>query len=119
MLARSTRGVSAWKDAVMAALVYALLAAATISLSSEGREVAAIWPANAFLAALLLLRSRSGWPVLLGAGYLANVAANLVTRGDIQAPALFGLFNMAEVLIVALALASKDADSSAGDPSVV
>lgn len=119
MLARSTRGMSAWKDAVMAALVYALLAAATISLSSEGREVAAIWPANAFLAALLLLRSRSSWPILLGAGYLANAAANLATRGDIQAPALFGLFNMAEILIVALALASKDADSSAGDPSVV
>lgn len=50
MLARSTRGMSAWKDAAVAALFYALLAAATISLSSEGREVAAIWPANAFLA---------------------------------------------------------------------
>jgi len=112
-----------WKDGALAACVYALLATATISFASEGREVAAIWPANAFLAALMLLRPRSIWPVLLSAGFFANAVANLATRGDIEAPALFGLFNMAEVLIVALALAGKDKDEDkdqpAGDPRIV
>jgi diguanylate cyclase (GGDEF)-like protein len=118
-MAVSTRGASLWKDGAVAAVVYALLATVTISVASKGHEVAAIWPANAFLAALLLLRPRSSWLLLLGAGFLANAVANLATRGDIQAPAFFGLFNMAEVLIVASALAGRPGAQSDGDPRIV
>lgn len=108
-----------WKDGALAAGVYFLLAGATIHLASYGLEVALVWPANAFLVALMLLRPRRNWPIILGAGFLANAAANLVTRGDVQAPILFGLSNLAEVVIVALALTPGGALRATDDPKIV
>ncbi|VWX48329.1 sensor domain-containing diguanylate cyclase [Novosphingobium sp. 9U] len=92
--------VSPW---VTAGALYFLLAAATIHFSSNGRDIATVWPANAVLTAMLLHLPRSRWLQILAAGFVANCAANLVTRGTIAGPLLYGVSNLLEVLIVALA----------------
>jgi integral membrane sensor domain MASE1 len=81
-----------------AACLYFLLATTTIHLASNGRDIATIWPANAVLLALLLLHERSAWIGILVAGFIANGLANLVTRGTIIGPLLYGVCNMLEVL---------------------
>lgn len=78
-----------------------LLAAGTIHLTSDGRDIATVWPANAVILAALLDRRPGAWPGLLGAGYLAGVAANAVTRGFGAGPLLYGACNLFEVAVAA------------------
>jgi diguanylate cyclase (GGDEF)-like protein/PAS domain S-box-containing protein len=95
---------AAWRAPVLAALLYFAVASVTIALTDAWSAVAPVWPANALLLALLRNRRPSAWwPVLL-AGGLANVAANLATRGTFGAPVLFSLANVAEVALAAWAL---------------
>ncbi|MBB4860227.1 diguanylate cyclase (GGDEF)-like protein [Novosphingobium chloroacetimidivorans] len=90
-----------------AGTLYFLLAAATIHFSSDGRDIATFWPANAVLTAMLLLSPRSKWWQIVASGFVANAAANLVTRGSVAGPLLYGLSNVLEVLIVSLAVGGK------------
>ncbi|MCB2015834.1 MAG: diguanylate cyclase [Sphingobium sp.] len=89
---------------LIAGLLYFALAAITITLTSNGNDIATLWPANAVLVALMLLAPRQTWRSILVAGFLANIAANVVTRNSIIGPALFGISNMVEVFIVAWGL---------------
>jgi len=86
---------------LIAGLLYLALAAATITLTSNGRDIATLWPANAVLVALMLQNPREAWRHILVAGFLANIVANVVTRDSALGPALFGISNMVEVFIVA------------------
>ncbi len=83
--------------------LYFIAAASTIHLTSNGRDIAAFWPANAILVALLLADERPRWIPVLSAGFLANLAANQITRGTLAGPMLYGATNVIEVaLVVAL-----------------
>jgi hypothetical protein len=46
---------------ITAVLLYFILAAGTIRLTSNGRDIATIWPANAVLLAMLMLGPRPAW----------------------------------------------------------
>lgn len=81
----------------LAAISYFAAAALTIHLTSNGRDIAAIWPANAILLALLLAQARPRWGAVLSAGFVAGVAANLITRGALAGTVLYGLANLIEV----------------------
>src|SRR5687768_16897359 len=73
---------SACLRAVLAgAIGYFLLAATTVRLTSDGRNHATVWPADAVILALLLTSPRRRWPAIVLAGWLANLVANGVTRG--------------------------------------
>lgn len=87
-----------------AALTYFTAAAVTIHLTSNGRDIATIWPANAILVALLLSDPRPRWGTVLSAGFVANVAANLITRGTLAGPILYGFANLIEVGLAAFLL---------------
>ncbi|MGD9811441.1 MAG: diguanylate cyclase [Sphingobium sp.] len=99
---RATRLISI--QTCLAGLLYFTLAASTIVLSSNGHEIATFWPANAVLVALMLQSPRTHWKYILTTGMLANIAANLLTRGSLLGPFLFGISNMVEVYIVAWGL---------------
>lgn len=86
----------------VAASLYFITAAATIHLTSDGRTIATIWPANAILLALLLADGKPRWLPILSAGFVANVAANLVTRGTIAGPLLYSAANLIEIVVAAL-----------------
>jgi integral membrane sensor domain MASE1 len=89
---------------VVAGALYFALAATTIHLTMGSHGIATVWPANAVLLAMVLRRERGDWwPVLL-AGFLGNAVANMVTRGTIEAPLLFGISNILEVVIAAWGL---------------
>ncbi|KQO69299.1 hypothetical protein ASF18_02365 [Methylobacterium sp. Leaf89] len=81
----------------LAAISYFAAAALTIHLTSNGRDIATIWPANAILVALLLAQERPRWGAVLSAGFVAGVAANLITRGASAGAILYGLANLIEV----------------------
>lgn len=72
-----------WDRALLAGGLYFLLATATIALTANGTGIAVFWPANAALLALLLIDDKPRWTSVLVAGLVANLAANLMTRGDL------------------------------------
>ncbi|KQT46779.1 hypothetical protein ASG52_13850 [Methylobacterium sp. Leaf456] len=78
-----------------------VLAAGTVHLTSDGRGIAAVWPANAVLLAALLDRRPGTGTGVYVAGFLANVAANMVTRGPSAGLPLYGLCNLVEIGLAA------------------
>lgn len=96
--------VDALRAPVLAGALYFVLAAATIALTSAWTGVAAVWPANAVMLAMLLRRQPAQWWPFLIAGAIANALANLATRDTIGAPILFSAANMLEVTVAAWGL---------------
>lgn len=90
---------------VAGAVAYFLLASGTIWLTSDGRNHAAVWVADAVILALLLSRGRARWPAILLAGWAANLAANAVMRGWTPGILFYGAINMGQVLFAAWMLA--------------
>lgn len=82
-------------------LLSCVLAAGTIYLTSDGRDIAAVWPANAVLLAALLDRDPGRGTGVFVAGFLANLAANMITRGPSVGLPLFGLCNLVEIGVAA------------------
>lgn len=93
-----------WITPIVAGVLYCVLAALTIELTNASRGIATVWPPNAVLLALLLRREPSAWAPILIAGFIGNAAANVITRGTITAPMLFGIANMVEVVVAARGL---------------
>ncbi len=89
---------------LVAAGLYFIAAASTIHLTSNGLDIAAFWPANAILVALLLSDEKPAWFPVLSAGLVANIAANLLTRGSMLGPFLYGAANVFEIALVTMLL---------------
>ncbi|RYG56802.1 MAG: sensor domain-containing diguanylate cyclase, partial [Alphaproteobacteria bacterium] len=100
-LVSSPTTIKTW---ITAATLYFVAAALTIHLTSNGRDIATLWPANAILVALLLADGRPRWKTILSAGFAANIAANLITRGSIIGPLLYGISNLVEIWLVTFLL---------------
>ena len=90
-----------YDDAIIACVGYFPLAVATIHFTSNGRNHAAMWPADALILALLLLNARINWPVILTAGWAANLLANTVTREWTPGLIVYGGINMAQTGVAA------------------
>ncbi len=104
----------------IAGLLYFALAVATILLTSNGNEVAPFWPANAVLAALILLAPRERWRHIVLAGFIANLVANALTRSSLVGPVLFGVANMVELLVLAWGMGAPiDAEENMRRPSAL
>lgn len=102
VLSRKVReGIELWSTAAGA---YFGAAAATIHATSNGHDIACLWPANAILVARLLVGATPPWGTILSAGFVGNVLANLVTRGALVAPVLFGVANTLEIVLAAYCL---------------
>lgn len=91
---------------LLAAAVF-LVAFSAIILTRESGRIAAIWPSNALIVAVLLSRPRSGWPTLILAGLAGNAAANAL-GGDLPVTAVLMAFaNMLDVILVASIAAAR------------
>lgn len=86
-----------------AGLFYFSLSVFAILLTSDGPGVSSIWPANALLLAMILLRPREHWWSVILAGAIAGLAANCAIHGPSASGLLFGVANMAEVAVAAWA----------------
>ncbi|HKQ15584.1 MAG TPA: MASE1 domain-containing protein [Steroidobacteraceae bacterium] len=111
------------KDVGFALGIAVLFAAAAwlgISLKRELGPVAAIWPSNGLLAAILLLRSGSDWRWTLAACFVANVVVNSLAGNTPDTAIGFSAANAVEVLIVVRVLRrSLTSMSALGDPRVL
>jgi signal transduction histidine kinase len=99
------------------------LAAAVLLLALAGNVVSLtkgaltpIWVANAVIVYALLRSRRRDWPALLVAGALGNMAASLLTGHDPVRALSFPLFNIVEVLIIALPLRLSELDRDFAQP---
>jgi len=96
---------SAITPATLIAIAVAVFASASgvdaISHLTGGFD--GIWLSNAILLAFLLKHSRRNWAAIAVAGFIANLAAGMISYSPPFA-AVFGLCNLLEVLIVALPL---------------
>ncbi|MGX7706244.1 diguanylate cyclase [Methylobacterium sp. Gmos1] len=107
------------EDCIVGLLSF-VLAAGTIHLTSDGRDVAAVWPANAVLLAALLGRRQGSGTGVFVAGFLANVAANTAMRGPSLGHGLYALCNLVEIGVAARLLRPALAeDGLLGTPAVV
>ena len=111
------------KDVSLALGIAALFAATAwlgIVLTSELGPVAAIWPSNGLLAAMLLLRSRTDWPWILAACFVVNIAVNSFAGNGAATAIGFSMANAAEVLFAVVALRpSLTSMSALGQPGVL
>lgn len=78
---------------------YFLLAYGTILLTSDGHAVAAIWPPNALLLAIILPLPKARWLPCFAAAMTANLLANLLAFGSLPLALLYAASNLGEVLI--------------------
>ena len=87
------------------------LAAAVVDFFNRGGTGADfIWVANGLLLAYLLLAPRWRWPAYLGAGFVAQLAATLLSQRHLHVwDLVFSGLNIAEVLIGALLLRRRSA----------
>src|SRR4029453_13170253 len=111
------------KDVGFALGIAALFAAAAwlgIALKRELGPVAAIWPSNGLLAAILLLRPKSDWRWTLAACFVANIAVNALAGNTADTAIGFSVANAVEVLIVVRVLRNSLTNMSAlGVPRVL
>lgn len=102
-------------------LGYFLSAALTIHLTSDGRNHATVWPADAITLAILLRSPHHRWNGILVAGWIGNFLANAVTRDWAPGIIIYGLINMAQVWMAATLLRrwSPDDDLLANRQSTI
>jgi len=99
-LAEGGVGVSLMRCALVATGVFAL-ASVSLAAPREVGQLAAVWPANALVLALLLRADRASWGKTLIAGLLGNLAAQLVFGTPAVAARVLPLANTLEILICA------------------
>jgi integral membrane sensor domain MASE1 len=80
------------------ALVYLAGALAAIEFTREAGNVAAIWPPNAVLLAVLLRSDIRNWPIYTFCCAAANLAANMLYGDPLLVAAGFALVHMMEIL---------------------
>jgi PAS domain S-box-containing protein len=90
--------------AAAAGLIVFALAWASISVTIPAGRVAVFWPANALVVAALVNRRAVAWPAFLLAGFLGNLAADLVGGDPIVTAASLSAVNVLEVVLCAAGL---------------
>jgi PAS domain S-box-containing protein len=80
------------------------LAWMSIALTRHSGRVASIWPVNALVLSCMLRSGKRRWPVLLLAGLLGNVAADLAAGDRLFVAASLSLCNTIEIVIGAVGL---------------
>lgn len=87
--------------AIIAAVGYFVMAATTIHLTTDGRNHATMWPADALILALLLRNPKNHWGAILAAGWVGNFLANALTRDWAVGMVFYGGVNMAQTWLAA------------------
>ena len=94
-------------DVLLLGFGYALLAVGfKLLTAATSANVSSIWLANGFALGVLLTAPRRHWPVLLATVGVAGMAAAFYLRADPLQIFWIGVFNVAEVAMATLLLAS-------------
>jgi signal transduction histidine kinase len=95
-----------------------IAAAAMIVLSRYVPDALDIWMANAILLAALMKHRSRDWPWIAGAGFAANVIANLINF-PLGMAVLYAAANLFEIMLIAVPLRRFDLDRDFGRPMVL
>lgn len=85
--------------AALVGLAYFATALAGIELTRSAGNVAAVWPANAIVLAVLVHTGLREWKFLLAAAAAANIAANLVFGNSLPVAAGLCAANIVEIIV--------------------
>jgi len=96
---------------LLGAAGYFLLAWGTVALTSEVRPMAAVWPQNALLLAMLLPLAPSRWPIFVAAAFLAAASADYARLDSIPGALIGAATSMIEVTVAAALLRGSIAAS--------
>lgn len=91
----------------LAAAVF-ITASASILLTRDHTEIAAVWIPNAVVLATLLHAQERLWPTLLGVAYVANAFANFATGNGWIIAVFCSAGNIAEILLCAWVLTREN-----------
>ena len=90
--------------AALACVAYGLLAWTSSKISASGVHIAAIWPANALLLAMLLRYPQRQWGGILVGAFIGNYAAALFSGPHTITPIFFGIANLLQAVVAAIGL---------------
>jgi diguanylate cyclase (GGDEF)-like protein len=93
--------------ALFAALVFGLAAWGGIELTRLGGRIAALWPANAVMLAILMMAGRRAYFRHLVLAFAANVLADLLTGDNISIATALSACNTLEILAALLLMESN------------
>ena len=93
---------SPWTGALVSALVFGLVAWAGIELTRLGGRIAALWPANAVMLAILMMAGRRAYFRHLLLAYAANVLADILTGDHLLVALGLSACNTMEILAALL-----------------
>jgi PAS domain S-box-containing protein len=88
------------KSTAVAVSVFAL-AVASLAAERQAEQLAAIWPANAVVLAMLLRSRRTSWPAILTAGLIGNLAAKFFIDPNLSPGIVLAISNSLEILLCA------------------
>jgi diguanylate cyclase (GGDEF)-like protein len=86
---------------LLLAVGYLATAFAGLAISRQAGNIATLWPPNGMLVAALLLSQRRRWQLILIAGAIGSLAANLLTDKTLVAAASITIANLVEAFIAA------------------
>ncbi|WP_299950019.1 ATP-binding protein [Hyphomonas sp. BRH_c22] len=92
---------------ILLTLAACLIITGAAQLTRGTGDIAAIWPVNATLLAVMLKWPRAQWPSLFGCLFLGSLLANLIMGDPWLRCVILSAANCVEVLIVALMLCRK------------
>ncbi|GGC09146.1 hypothetical protein GCM10011352_39370 [Marinobacterium zhoushanense] len=101
---QTTKRAPAIGSIIIGALIYFIIAFATMHLPYPDGTIATIWYPNAVAICLLLTRPIREWPLHLFALALANLSAGLMAGGSLSRVPLYVAGNLVEVLTGGLLL---------------
>jgi integral membrane sensor domain MASE1 len=92
------------RASLVTGLLCFLLAFGTLHLTSDGKSIATVWPSNAVILAMLMLRPKASWWPIVTVGTLGHIVAALFTRPGWEGSVMFAVANDMEVLLAAWAI---------------
>ena len=83
---------------IVTAAAFGLAAFLALRLASHSRFIAAMWPANGILLASTMMARRRHVPLIIGAAFVANLAANLANEQRLAIALFLSLCGSVEIL---------------------
>lgn len=105
---KNSNALIAARSLVCGCVVFALLALASLIFAREAGRVAAIWPANGFLLALVLLRPNAERRGLIAGGLIGNIIATTAMGDTLPVSVGLSFANTLEISIIAWAMRDVD-----------
>lgn len=91
-----------WACAIACAIVYCALALANVTLELLPEQVSLLWLPSGFLLAIMLLRPKREWPLLIGLCVIGTCIADYTRHRSVETIAIYQFADVVGVVLAAL-----------------